>query len=349
MSNNIIDLRSDTTTKPTPEMRRVIFEAEVGDDGFGDDPTINALQEKVAALLGKEAAVWLPSGTMSNQVALRALCPSGCEAIVEADSHLWHYEMGASAALAGVTLVRVPGERGIMRPGDIAEAIRPDLPWFPDTGLICVENTHNRAGGVPVPLDDIRAISELAAERGIPTFLDGARLFNASIAMGVPVAEYAAHFDAVTVCMSKGLGAPAGSVLCGTADIIARAHRIRQMMGGIMRQVGILAAAAIYALDHNVERLADDHRRARRLAEMLNDIPRIKVNPDDVPSNIVVIDVSELAFPIAVTDALAKLGVLIVPFGNSGVRCVTHLGIDDYDVERTAEAFLAARFIRAER
>ncbi|MCP4229363.1 MAG: aminotransferase class I/II-fold pyridoxal phosphate-dependent enzyme [bacterium] len=339
MPDEIIDLRSDTTTKPTPEMRRVMYEAEVGDDGFGDDPNINALQEKVALLLGKEAAVWLPSGTMSNQVALRALCPPGSEAIVEADTHLWHYEMGASAALAGVILVRVRGERGILRADDIADVIRPDLPWFPDSGLICVENTHNRAGGVPWPIDDIKAISELATSRGIPMFLDGARLFNASVATGVPVSEYAGYFDAVTVCMCKGLGAPAGSVLCGSAEFIARAHQIRQMMGGIMRQVGILAAAALYALDNNVERLAGDHRRARQLAEMLKGIPKIEVNADDVPTNIVVIDVSELVSPIAVTDALAKLGILIVPFGNTGVRCVTHLGIDDEDIERAATAF----------
>lgn len=339
MQDHIIDLRSDTTTKPTSEMRRIMYEAEVGDDGFGDDPNINALQEKVAALLGKEAAVWLPSGTMSNQVALRALCPPGAEAIVEADSHLWHYEMGASAALAGITLVRVDGEQGILQPDDIAEDIRPDLPWFPDTGLICVENTHNRAGGVPVPIEDIRAISELAAKRRIPTFLDGARLFNASVATGVPASEYASYFDAVTVCMSKGLGAPAGSVLAASAEIIGKAHRIRQMMGGIMRQVGILAAAAIYALENNIERLADDHRRARRLAELLSELPKIKVNPDDVPTNIVVVDASELAPPIVITDALGKLGILIVPFGNTGVRCVTHLGISGEDVERTALAF----------
>lgn len=339
MPDHIIDLRSDTTTKPTPEMRRVMYEAEVGDDGFGDDPNINALQEKVGALLGKEAAIWLPSGTMSNQVALRALCPPGAEAVVEADSHLWHYEMGASAALAGVTLVRVKGERGVMNPNEIAEVLRPDLPWFPDTGLICVENTHNRAGGVPVPIEDIRSITELAKKRDIPTFMDGARLFNASIATGVPVAEYASYFEAVTVCMSKGLGAPAGSVLAGSAGIIGKAHRIRQMMGGIMRQVGFLAGAAIYALENNIERLRDDHLRAHRLAELLNGLPGIKVNPNDFPTNIVVIDVSGSAPPIAVTEALEKLGVLIVPFGNTGVRCVTHLGISNEDIDRTAQAF----------
>jgi threonine aldolase len=331
--NDVVDLRSDTVTKPTPEMRRAMYEAKVGDDFFGDDPTVNALQEKVAGILGTEAALWMPTGTMSNQVALHTLTEPGDEIIVDAEAHIFQYELGTAATFAGVQTRTVPSDRGVLDIEAVERATRPDSPWFPRTAVICIENTHNRFGGRVYPLEKVADVSEFARSRGISLYMDGARLFNASIAAGVRPSEYVKYADVVSVCMSKGLGAPAGSVLCGTREFIEKAKHYRIMHGGAMRQVGIIAAGGIYALDHHVERLADDHRRAGDLARKLADVPGIVINPDEVETNIVVFDFADGRDPYAFCGELAARGVLFVPF-DPGVRAVTHLWIDDDAVDR---------------
>lgn len=335
--NDVIDLRSDTVTKPTPEMRRTMYEAEVGDDFFGDDPTVIALQEKVAGILGTEAALWMPTGTMSNQVALHALTDPGDEIIVDAESHIIQYELGTAATFAGIQTRTVASDRGVLDVEAVEAATRPDSPWFPRTAVVCVENTHNRFCGRVYPLEKIAELSEFVRSRGTALYIDGARLFNAAVAAGVEPSKYVQHTDAVSVCMSKGLGAPAGSVLCGTGEFIERAKHYRIMHGGAMRQVGIIAAGGIYALDHNVERLADDHRRAKDLARKLADVPGVVIDPDTVETNIVVFDFADGRDPYAFCEELAGRGVLLVPF-DPGVRAVTHLWIDDDAVEKAVEA-----------
>lgn len=335
--NDVIDLRSDTVTKPTPEMRRAMYEAEVGDDFFGDDPTVIALQEKVAGILGTESALWMPTGTMSNQVAVHALTKPGDEIIVDAEAHIFQYELGTAATFAGVQTRTVPSDRGVLDIEAVGRATRPDSPWFPRTAVICIENTHNRFGGRVYPLEKVAEVSEFARSRGVSLYMDGARLFNASIAAGVMPSEYVSYADVVSVCMSKGLGAPAGSVLSGTLEFIEKAKHYRIMHGGGMRQVGIIAAGGIYALDHHVERLADDHRRAKDLARKLADVPGVVINPDQVETNIVVFDFADGRNPYAFCEELAARGVLMVPF-DPGVRAVTHLWIDDAAVDRAVAA-----------
>src|SRR5512139_3289968 len=264
-----IDLRSDTVTKPTAAMRKVIFEAEVGDDVFGEDPTVNALQEKVARLLGKEKAIFVPSGTMGNQLAIKSHTQPGDEVILEASSHPYNFEGGASAALSGVQFNCLKGVRGVIDASQIEEAIRPEDHHFAVSRLICLENTHNRGGGTVFPIAKIAEISKLAKSRGLLVHLDGARLWNASVASGIEPREYAQYADSVSVCLSKGLGAPVGSLVTGSAAFIDRVHRFRKMFGGGMRQAGLLAAAGIYALDHHMERLREDHDHAKRLAHGL--------------------------------------------------------------------------------
>lgn len=336
-NKNYVDLRSDTVTKPSRAMREAIARAAVGDDVYGEDPTVNELQERVAHLLGKEASLFTPTGTMSNQVAIRTLCRGG-ELICEADAHIFHYEMAAAAALSGVQLYPVRGERGILRWRDIEPAIRPSTGYFPRTGLICLENTHNRAGGTVVPLEAIQEVSTRAHALGIPVYMDGARLWNASVATGTPLSEYAAPVDALAVCFSKGLGAPAGSCLCGDAEFIAEARRVRRTFGGGMRQVGILAAACLYALDNNVARLAEDHRRARAFAEALAGIAGVKVSLPE--TNIIMIDIvhPNLTAPIVV-ERLKGRGVLVNAVGPRRIRAVTHLDVDDAGIDQAVEAF----------
>jgi threonine aldolase len=318
-------------------MREAMAAAVVGDDGFGDDPTVNELQEAVAALLGKEAALFMPSGTMSNAVAV-ATVGRGYEAICEADAHVYYYEVAAAASRAGVQLVPVPGRRGVLRWADVEPWVRPGPPRFARTGLIIVENTHNRAGGAVVPLDALADVARGARERGIPVHLDGARLWNAAVATGTPLSAYAAYADTVSVCFSKGLGAPVGSCLCGPAAVINEARMVRTSFGGRMRQVGILAAGARYALEHNVERLADDHRRARELAEGLSRLEGFAVEPPD--TNIVMLDVvaAGVSAP-AVEAALKSRGVWVVAVGPRRLRAVTHLDVDDAGVARARAAF----------
>jgi len=259
----IIDLRSDTLTKPTPGMREAIANAKVGDDVYGEDPSINKLQKRVAELLGKETAIFVPSGTMANQISIKCHTVPGDEVICEANSHIFNYEGGSPAFLSGVQLHPLPGTYGVFSPEQIKPALRSQDSHYPQSSLITLENTHNRAGGTIFPLDTIKAIKELADFYDLRMHLDGARLWNAHVETGIPLNEYGKYFDSVSVCFSKGLGAPVGSVITGSIEFINKAHRYRKMLGGGMRQAGILAAAALYALDYHLERLADDHKRAK--------------------------------------------------------------------------------------
>lgn len=328
-----IDLRSDTVTQPSIEMRKVMAEAKVGDDVFGDDPTVNLLQEKVASMLAKEAALFTPSGTMANTMAIMAHTQPGVEVIVERESHTFNYEVAGAAVLAGVQLNPLTGDRGILEAEQIFPAIRTPNVHVPPTQLICLENTHNRGGGTVYPLEKIQAIFQIAQENRIKMHLDGARLFNACIAKGVSPKEYAQYFDSLMFCFSKGLGAPIGSILVGTRAFIEQAHRFRKMLGGGMRQVGILAAAALYALEHNIDRLTEDHENAKSLARELATIKGFQINPDYVETNIVVFDVAKTGLTAEqVIGRIAAKGILMVPFGPTLVRAVTHLNVSRDDI-----------------
>ena len=339
----MIDLRSDTVTRPTDGMRAAMAAAPVGDDQFGEDPSVNELQSRIAALLGKEAALWLPSGTMANQVALRALTRPGDDVIVSRESHaVWH-ETGGGAANAGVQFTEI-GAGGRFTAQDFVAAVKPrDHMLYPPTTLVEVENTHNRAGGIVIDQDEAARVCAAARERRITSFLDGARLWNAAIAKGRSVAELAAPFDVVSIALSKGLGAPAGTMLAGPRDVMRDCVRHRRMLGGAMRQVGILAAAGLYALDHHVERLADDHANATLIASRLRGHPRVTLVADPVETNIVIFSLAAGApdAPAVVAAARAK-DVLIVAFGPRTVRAVTHLDVTREQCERAADVLLAA-------
>lgn len=337
----MIDLRSDTVTQPTDAMRKAMARAEVGDDVYGEDPTVNRLQDMAAALLGKRAALFVPSGTMANQLAVRAHTQPGQEVIVESKAHIVRYEQGAAGALAGVQLHWVIGDRGIMSAEQVEAAIRPNDPYSIPTGLICLENTHNSGGGTIYPLSTIEKIRAVAARHGIPMHLDGARLFNAVAATTLPAATYAQHFETVSFCLSKGLGAPAGSLLVSSdTQLIERARRFRRMYGGAMRQSGILAAAGIYALEHHVTRLKDDHFNAKKLARALQQIPAVRIAPQHVETNIVIFEVPE--HPLTPADIVAQLkqqGVLIHAIGGRSFRAVTHLNIASKQIDDAADIF----------
>jgi threonine aldolase len=335
-----IDLRSDTVTKPTPAMRKSMAEAEVGDDVFGEDPTVNALQEKVANLLGKEAALFVPSGTMGNQLSIKSHTQPGDEVIIEASSHLYNFEGGAGAALSGIQFQCLKGVRGILEVSQIEEAIRPTDHHFPVTRLVCLENTHNRGGGSIYPLEKISEIYRLVKSKGLLVHLDGARLWNASVATGIKPQEYTQWADSVSVCLSKGLGAPIGSLVAGSKPFIDRVHRFRKMFGGGMRQVGIIAAAGIYALDHHLERLKDDHQNAKRLAVGLKELKGVSIDPKHVETNIIIFDVTDTGMTSAqVTEGMKKEGVLIHALGKTQIRMVTHLDVTDQDIEIALKAF----------
>ena len=338
MSSEPIDLRSDTVTRPTPAMRAAMAAAPVGDDQYGEDPTVNALQERVAAMLGKEAAVWLPTGTMANQVALRTLTRPGDEVIASRESHAAWHEVGGAAANAGVQIHEI-GQGGRFSADELRAAVKPrNFAIFPTTTLVEVENTHNRAGGVVVPQDEVRAICAAARELGLASFLDGARLWNASIASGLPLHELAAPFDLVAVAFSKGLGAPGGSLLAGSKETIAVADRHRRRMGGAMRQNGIFSAAALYAIDHHLARLAEDHANARLLAERLARAGAVRLDLATVQTNIVVFHLpAALAIDAPTLSARAReRGVLVNAFGPRTVRAVTHLDVTRDQCERAA-------------
>lgn len=331
----MIDLRSDTVTKPTPAMRQAMAEAEVGDDVFAGDPTINRLQERVALLLGKEAALYVPSGSMANQASLRAHTQPGDEIIAHLDSHIYHYEGGAPAALSGCSLKLLAGARGQFTADDVRAALRPPDSHFPQSRLVVVENTHNRGGGSVWSIDEIAKIRAVADEHGLGMHLDGARLLNACAARACKPTEYTQYFDTVSICFSKGLGAPVGSAVAATKAMIARVHRYRKMFGGGMRQGGIIAAGALYALDHHVDRLVDDHANARRLAEAVADFDGVSIDVSTVETNIVYFDVdSTTGTAKALCDKLYAAGVWMLPIGPRRVRAVTHLDVSASDMDR---------------
>ncbi len=337
----MIDLRSDTVTLPTDGMRKAMARAEVGDDVYGEDPTVNRLQETVAAMLGKRAALFVPSGTMANQLAIRSQTQPGQEVIVESKSHIVRYEQGAAGALSGVQLHWVAGERGLMTPEQVEAAIRPKDPHSIPTALICLENTHNAGGGTIYPLSTIEKIRSVAVKHGIPMHLDGARLFNAVAATTLPPTAYAQHFETVSVCLSKGLGAPAGSLLVSSdLTLIERARRFRRMYGGAMRQAGILAAAGLYALEHHVGRLKDDHDHAKKLARLLQNLSAVQIAPQHVETNIVIFDIVDpRRTPAEIVAALKAEGVLINAVGGQSYRAVTHLNISSKQIDEAGAIF----------
>jgi threonine aldolase len=327
----VIDLRSDTITKPTPAMREAIFKAEVGDAVLGDDPTVLALQERVAEILNKEAVLYMPSGTMTNQVAVRAHTEAGDEIILDASAHIYYYEGGAPAAISGVMCRLLPGKRGIFTADDVRSALRLSNVHFAPTKLICIENTHNRGGGSIWPVELIAEIAALAKENNLKMHMDGARLWNASVATGIPEFEYAKFFDSVSVCFSKGLGAPVGSALAGSAEFIDRARRFMKQFGGGMRQAGIIAAGALYALENHRDRLAEDHENAKILAEGLSDISGIEIDVSTVETNIVLfrlVDGNAVEFFLKAHDA----GVYVLPSGADTIRAVTSLQVNRDDI-----------------
>ena len=335
-----VDLRSDTVTQPTAAMREAMMNAPVGDDVLGDDQTVIQLQEMLAEMLGKEAALFVPSGTMSNAIAIRAHTVPGDEIITENASHIYVYEGGGYAALSGCSVALVPGKSGIMEPKDVEKAIRKQegsLGHYPNGSLVCVENTANRGGGTCYPQDTLDEIAKIAHENGCAAHIDGARLFNASVATGVSPSRMVKEYDSISICLSKGLGTPVGSVLVGSSDFISKAHRWRKMFGGGMRQAGVLAACGIYALENHVQRLDEDHRRAKYLAEAVNSIDGFNVNLASVETNMVYIEGDIGAKKIL--EKLAEQGVDVLEVGPTAVRAVVHLHITDEDVERTIQAF----------
>ncbi|MGO9482777.1 MAG: low-specificity L-threonine aldolase [Candidatus Kryptoniota bacterium] len=333
-------MRSDTVTKPDDEMRKAMAAAEVGDDVFGEDPTVNRLQEIVAELLGKESALFVPSGTMSNQLALKTHTNPGDEVIVERESHIFNYETAAPSLLSGIQLNPVPGVRGVMTAAAVEEAIRPDLYYMMPTRLICVENTHNRGGGSIYPIKVIDEIKDVASRHKLKYHLDGARLWNASVATGIKVSEFAKRFDSVSVCLSKGLGAPVGSVLAGTKEYIDRARRFRKIFGGGMRQAGVLAAAGLYAMEHNVKRLAEDHEKAKVLAKVLSESPLYEINIDHVETNILIFGIKLFSNVNKFIADMKALGILLSAGSAGKVRAVTHLDVSLEDVKRAAETLV---------
>ncbi len=332
-----IDLRSDTVTKPSLEMRRFMAEAEVGDDVIGNDPTVEALQQTVADLLGKEAALYMPSGSMANQIAVRLHCQPGDEFVCEAECHIYNYEQGAFAQLSGVVPRLLLGTNGVLEVGQFHGVVRPDDDHAVRTSLVTLENTHNRGGGSIQPMDSVQAISSWARESGLKMHLDGARLFNAVVASGIEARSWAKEFDSVSVCFSKGLGAPIGSALAGSTEFIKRAKRARKLFGGGMRQVGIIAAGALFALRHNRERLAEDHQHAQLLAEAAGNSRGLAVEPQP-QTNIVLVQVDpELGTPVDFVAQLASRGVGALPFGHKQFRLVTHLDVSRGQIERACE------------
>lgn len=339
----MIDLRSDTVTKPSEEMRKAMYDAEVGDDVYKEDPTINKLQEYAADLLGKEDALYVPSGVMGNQICLNVHTQPGEEVICEADAHIFQYESGSPAALSGLQLYPVKGNNGIITTEQIEPMIRPQSAYYmPRTKIVEIENTHNRAGGTIHPIENIKKIRELVYKYNLIFHLDGARLWNASVASGISVSEYSSHFDSVSVCLSKGLGAPVGSIIAGSKDFITEAFRVRKAWGGGMRQVGILAAAGLYALQNNIERLEEDHSKAKTLANVINDIDTLEINIENVHTNILIFKPNK----ISVEDALQKCAEkgLQLSIGQIGtLRAVTHMDASFDDIEK-AEKILREVF-----
>jgi threonine aldolase len=330
----LIDLRSDTVTRPTPEMRRAMAEAEVGDDVFGDDPTVNSLQEFAADLLGKEAALFVPTGSMGNQVCLGALAKPGDEIVCESGAHFLHYEGGSASAHLGLMMRPLPGTNGTIGADQVSAVIREGSDHAPRTAVVAIENTHNSAGGRVFPLDEAQAIAKVCEERDVAVHLDGARLFNAQAATGIPAREWAACADTLTFCFSKGLGAPIGSMMCSNSANIGAAHRLRKRLGGGMRQVGVIAAAARVALETGPDRLIEDHVNARRLAEGLCDLHESAVDPSSVETNMVYLNLTPFSKSgPEVAAALLPEGVLTVATSQDAMRLVTHRDVSSQDTD----------------
>jgi threonine aldolase len=343
MTDQVLDLRSDTVTRPTAEMRAAMAGAEVGDDVFDEDPSVQRLERRIADLLGKEAALFVPSGTMSNQIGVWLHCAPGDEFICEAGCHIYNYEQGAYAQLSGLAARPVAGAGGVLTVAQLEGLPRGGNDHVPQTKLICLENTHNRGAGRILPLDGVRQICAWAVANRLATHLDGARLFNAVVASGVSADRWAETFDTVSDCFSKGLGAPVGSALAGSKAHIVRARRRRKAFGGGMRQAGVLAAAALYALDHHVQRLAEDHAHARQLAKVIREVPGLRLEPETIDTNILIFRVdAALGTAASFVHRLKEAGVLMLPISASQVRAVTHLDLSDADIASAGEVIARA-------
>lgn len=335
----MIDLRSDTVTRPTAGMREAMYRAEVGDDVIDVDPTLDQLQKRTAELLGKQAAIFMPSGTMTNQIALRVHCSPGDEFLCDSDCHIYNYEQGAFAQLSGLVAKTIQGKQGVLTLDDLQGAVRPINEHMVQTRLLCLENTHNRGSGKVQPQSHVEQVCKWAHGSGLQTHLDGARLFNASVATGLSLKDLAAPFDSVSVCFSKGLGAPIGSCLAGTHELVSKARRARKLFGGGMRQVGVVASAALYAMDHHVERLAIDHAHAKLLAQAVREFDFLKVMGDEPETNILIFHVSERwGTAQKFASDLEKQGVRVMAFSPVAIRMVTHLDVSHDQIQRACEA-----------
>ncbi|MFA6232914.1 MAG: GntG family PLP-dependent aldolase [Bacteroidota bacterium] len=340
MKSRIIDLRSDTVTRPTAAMKIAMCEAPLGDDVYGEDPTVNLLQNEMAAMFGKEAGLFVPTGVMSNQLAIKAWTTPGDEVIVERESHIFNYETAAPSMMSAVQLHPVSGDQGILQPVHVKAAIRPDEYYYPRSALVCIENTHNRMGGTLHPIGAILELHEFCRGLDIPLHLDGARIWNAHVASGTPLGSYGAAVESISICFSKGLGAPVGSMLLGPREFITRAHKYRKIYGGGMRQAGILAAAAKYAVEHNLELLAEDHRRAREFADALAACASFRIEKDKVQSNMVLLDFT--SSEMRAVDAQARLREAGIEIGmgmGDMLRAVFHLDLDDEALKRATSIF----------
>lgn len=340
MTNPTIDFRSDTFTLPTEEMRKSMYEAAVGDDIYGEDPTANKLEKLAAKVIGKEAALFIPSGTMGNLIAMMAHCNRGQEVILESEAHIYYYEVGGISTIAGLIPRLVKGKNGLMTRRDIEESLREEDLHYPNTGLICIESPHNRGGGTVMTLADMEDVHQLAKERNLKLHLDGSRIFNASHYLGVDVSEIANKVDSLMFCLSKGLSAPVGSLLCGTSDFIREARKIRKLLGGGMRQSGVIAAPAIVALENMIPRLIEDNRNAKKLADGIATIEGIKIDVDTVQTNILVFDMSQL--DISAKEFSHKLysdyGIVVSVHSKYKIRMVTHRHIETKDIDYSIDS-----------
>ena len=343
--HDIVDLRSDTLTLPTPAMREAMARAEVGDDVWEEDPTVKRLEALAAERMGKESGLFVASGTQGNLISVLAQTRPGQEVVLDLDSHIFNYEVAGTSVIGGVQMRAVKTERGFLAPAQVRDALRPANIHVPPTGLVCVENTHNRHGGTCCAPEDIAAVAAVAHEAGVPVHLDGARLFNAAVALRRPARDFARAVDSVTFCLSKGLGAPVGSVICGSADLVGRARRVRKMLGGGMRQAGVIAAAGLVALERMVDRLAEDHANARRLAEGVATLPGAVIDLATVQTNIVIFRIERPrstpapALAKELVDGCLARKVKIHAIGPAAIRCVTHKDVDAEDVGRALDAF----------
>ncbi|MBI1807535.1 MAG: low-specificity L-threonine aldolase [Ignavibacteria bacterium] len=335
-----IDLRSDTVTKPSRQMLEAMMRADVGDDVFGEDPTVNALQQRVAAMFGKEAALFVPSGTMGNEICIKVHTQPGDEIIVEQESHIFVYETAAPSLLSGVQMKTIAGRRGVITVEQIHQAVRPKAYYLPTTRLICVENTHGRSAGSIVPIEAMQRIRAFAISEKIAMHLDGARIWNACVVTGISPKEYAQHFDSLSVCFSKGLGAPVGSIIIGDREFVQQARKYRKLFGGGMRQAGILASAALYALDHNIERLNDDHQKASTFALGLGSLKQLEIDMNEVQTNMVFVDIMKTGkTQDEVLNLLKSKGILLTPERSSSIRAVMHLDVSMDEVTEAVSVF----------